>query len=559
MKKIICSVVMAVVALGGVDASAAQYNCQKQNLSGFQWGAGAGFGGWTSRKSNEYLFENDADYQAKIGWVCGQFNDYGCDMGMTVTMPAGHWWKNQQVNQARKYVCNTKGGNEWMIDTGTGGVVANTENTFHCESTNVSFDGNQRASDNEFLYSSVAAYNSVKNEKDSGTVDGWVYECDNKHCKNRVQKTLEAGHVFEGRMITRRATYQCQVGAEDKWVEVYADVCPFRQTNVAVGDWWINNSDKRKLTRGECLQIGFGDNTDTSADYFYARCDKVNGVTLQMRCYNTDANPAPNPKPTPNPNPNPAPNPTPAPPQPGGGSSGTTCRQNRAGADWSEAARACCDLPASVAVVEGKTGCRCLGSGKTFKIINGRGVCVSGGAGGGTPVVGGFTCPDESALLNAYKQRCVNHAEALQAIADFENACAAKQVSSMDEYNSLKDVVWLYVQECGAAAPVATPAPTVSVDVSVSVRNRVQTAHAALESMIADFDVTVWRNEEGKFNTARLASDSIAGVVLGTAGGLITSNVIKKNQVKNGLEDIQCTVGGQVVGSLGDEFRVGIQ
>ena len=56
-----------------------------------------------------------------------------------------------------------------------------------------------------------------------------------------------------------------------------------------------------------------------------------------------------------------------------------------------------------------------------------------------------------------------------------------------------------------------------------------------------------------------MLSDSIAGVVLGTAGGLITSNVVKKNQVEDGFEDLQCTVGGQVVAGWGDEFRVGIQ
>ena len=72
-------------------------------------------------------------------------------------------------------------------------------------------------------------------------------------------------------------------------------------------------------------------------------------------------------------------------------------------------------------------------------------------------------------------------------------------------------------------------------------------------------DVSVWKNEEGKFNTARLASDSIAGVVLGTAGGLITSSVVKKNQVEDGFEDIKCTIGGQNVAEWGDQFRVGIQ
>ena len=70
------------------------------------------------------------------------------------------------------------------------------------------------------------------------------------------------------------------------------------------------------------------------------------------------------------------------------------------------------------------------------------------------------------------------------------------------------------------------------------------------------FEANVWRDEQGKFNTARLISDSVAGVVLGTAGGLITSSVIKKNQIKEGFEDIQCVVGGQTVANWGDEFIV---
>lgn len=70
---------------------------------------------------------------------------------------------------------------------------------------------------------------------------------------------------------------------------------------------------------------------------------------------------------------------------------------------------------------------------------------------------------------------------------------------------------------------------------------------------------SVWKTDKGTFNYARLASDSIAGVVLGTAGGIITSNVVKKNQIKNGFEDVMCTVGGQNVANWGDEFRVGVR
>lgn len=80
-----------------------------------------------------------------------------------------------------------------------------------------------------------------------------------------------------------------------------------------------------------------------------------------------------------------------------------------------------------------------------------------------------------------------------------------------------------------------------------------------MDSISSKFKVSVWKDAEGKFNTARLASDSIAGVVLGTAGGLITSHVVKKNQVENGFQDIKCTIGGQSVANWGDEFSIGIQ
>lgn len=88
---------------------------------------------------------------------------------------------------------------------------------------------------------------------------------------------------------------------------------------------------------------------------------------------------------------------------------------------------------------------------------------------------------------------------------------------------------------------------------------RIDQAVATLNTIRDGLRVNKWRNEEGKFNTSRLLSDSIAGVVLGTAGGLITSSIVKKSQVSDGFEDMQCTIGGQVVAGWGDQFRVGIQ
>ncbi len=93
----------------------------------------------------------------------------------------------------------------------------------------------------------------------------------------------------------------------------------------------------------------------------------------------------------------------------------------------------------------------------------------------------------------------------------------------------------------------------------ISVKKKAEDNAKIIDSIKASFDVTVWKDAEGKFNTSRLISDSVAGVVLGTTGGLVTSSVVKKKQVENGFEDIKCTVGGQVVADWGDDFNVGIQ
>ena len=74
-----------------------------------------------------------------------------------------------------------------------------------------------------------------------------------------------------------------------------------------------------------------------------------------------------------------------------------------------------------------------------------------------------------------------------------------------------------------------------------------------------DKNKNVWKDKDGNFNTARLASDLTAGVVLGTVGGVVSGVVIKKKQVEKGFNALHCTVGGQTVADWGDTFRIGIQ
>ena len=97
------------------------------------------------------------------------------------------------------------------------------------------------------------------------------------------------------------------------------------------------------------------------------------------------------------------------------------------------------------------------------------------------------------------------------------------------------------------------------IDIYFNLTIKIDAIYARLLKLRESFGVSVWRNAEGKFNTARLASDSIAGVVLGTVGGIVTSKLVKKNQLKKGFEDLSCHVGGQRVADYGDSFRMGLE
>ena len=91
-----------------------------------------------------------------------------------------------------------------------------------------------------------------------------------------------------------------------------------------------------------------------------------------------------------------------------------------------------------------------------------------------------------------------------------------------------------------------------------TVNPEVENAKRVLSGFFASASANrnVWKNEEGKFNTARLASDLGAAVVLGTVGGVVSGTVIKKKQLKKGFESLQCYVGGKLMADWGDTFYV---
>ena len=109
---------------------------------------------------------------------------------------------------------------------------------------------------------------------------------------------------------------------------------------------------------------------------------------------------------------------------------------------------------------------------------------------------------------------------------------------------------------CNETTTVA-PAPFAQQQ-SGPTQSQIESAKSTLAAFTgrAEKEASVWKDGEGNFNKARLASDLTAGVVLGTVGGVVSGVVIKKNQKKKGFEALNCSVGGQKVADWGDSFQV---
>jgi len=227
-----------------------------------------------------------------------------------------------------------------------------------------------------------------------------------------------------------------------------------------------------------------------------------------------------------------------------GGGSGSSCL-NRPTAEG----RACCR--AGKDTTYKNNVCSCVDTTKEWK--------YTAGAEYGECVVKGSTAPVDpcNAVCSNYVSIVVDNC-AMQKVNNYASVvtnitqqCANRATCDANAVSQLVNQIEIAVATC-SQQPAEPAKPVID-------EKRLAAAVEAIDKYRSGLDVSVWKDEEGNFNTARLVSDSIAGVVLGTAGGLITSSVVKKNQVKSGFEDIMCTIGGQPVGSYGDEIQVGIQ
>ena len=441
-------------------------------------------------------------------------------------------------------------------------------------------------------------------------------------CGNEETITLNPGHVFEGVVVPTKVTYQCKSGlwgtfGQDRWEAVNDYTCDTKFGKISVGECVTKSGGGcRELTDIECSGYQLTDSAGTafhgicragptfvckavkcrdglvadngvckaasgggakkcpsgreSGAIWEVGCDGIgiaNGVKCGKRCnsdgtetnfvtecqkdYNLDELVGIGDvwkgkykrcvKSSGGGNDN----------RGSGQSSLQKCLQSRA----TEKGKACCYASRAVATYDAaKDECKCVAEGQEFDYAARE--CK-------TKVVPGKNFQCDEVYLNSllkYKTTCKDSKEIMDLVKKIEDLCKGQNPSAslFDEY--VRQLGKLNPEDCGKVVDDDDDNDNeVVIDVVTESRGKILSASAELDRIASGFGVSVWKNKDGNFNTSRLVSDSVAGVVLGTAGGLITSNVVKKNQIKGGFEDIQCTVGGQVVAGWGDEFRVGIQ
>ena len=462
---------------------------------------------------DEFLYENqtaynsvsdkNGEYTGLPGKVYECDNEY-CASGDVRYMPAGHVFKGSVVNVAKTYECkaNFMGDDRW-VEKSFGAT---------CGEVHMSFDGTQRPADNEFLYSTHEAYLEAerkwRNDSLSLSGVGEVFECDNDHCKKGTIKQMSKGHSFGGQKINESVTYECKL---NRWVRVGTESCQFAGVNIAVGEWYADTAgSKIPVSYNDCHQFADG-NPVNKNDMFNVKCERKDNGILMNVCYKIGAN---------------------------DDSKLKDCLAKRTTPEG----KACCYLSESVAKFENGR-CVCSG-GKTFSIDDyGKGRCTGGNGGddddGGDDLIPVAQCVTLFNELSLYvNTNCVSLSTKVESLMDL---CMSGYLT-VAMWNSQNITIR---SSCNNQENTS--------------KQKLVVAAEKLDSIFAGLKKNKWRNEEGKFNTARLASDSIAGVVLGTTGGLITSSVMKKKQVEQGFEDLQCIVGGQPVAGWGDEFMVGIQ
>ena len=461
--------------------------------------------------------------------------------------------------------------------------------------TTLKYRGNQDPDDNEFLYpdknnfdKAMSAY-ETSGHADSGSAV--AFECDDwfsKSCEEDHVVHMKAGHVFKGKVINQAKDYQCIDGLlDDYWAEVGSGMCHTRKFgDIGIGETTstaYNYNELDGLCRNE---------RDTNGETFVLFCERDTTITCKPKTcktgYKVVGDKCVENGPTPNNN------------QCTGtldnaqlklnlggkypkNISASQCRTLNATYDSNGTAFQldcvagpkfrCCPTKCSGNMFADTAGCQCR---KPGIIINKS--CTEKRK---DKPVGVACCNLEDARLARYDSTqnvCICNDVNAKFEIDTSNGtgrCVTQQIPQCDTTTGAR--LNQNTKECECVSPeLRLNADGVSCSCADSNKvykngkceyseeyllliklKEIREVRARLDGIMNGFKVSVWKDAEGNFNTARLASDSIAGVVLGTVGGVVTSVVVKKNQLKKGFEAIQCAIGGQTVADYNDEFVVG--
>ncbi len=402
-------------------------------------------------------------------------------------------------------------------------------------------NNNWNAGSDEYLFETKRDYLNAVNS-------GYFYECDSSWCQHNSYVKVKSGHVFGNRTIHEDAIYKCSTSwNNDKWERVESTAGLTECTKLA---YWGSDTglDKafQNLSADEYLYPTVQDYDALKARVYSQvyECDSSvcadgtiivlpaghvferNEIGKQRKykcvlgdpgndkwvditddcedCAEKEDPVKPTPKPDPKPDPKPKPKPNPKPdPQPD---------------------------PEPVPVVEEdcyyilNVDIKCNNKTKEFK--KGERIKLT---------------KEQVAKLGGCDIAQMN-------VHNFESIIK----SVTQEYEDSMKLIELV---CGSGATSISP-----VKVGPN-SDELSKATATLEDFAnnASKQASVWKDAEGNFNTARLASDLTAGVVLGTVGGVVSGVVIKKKQIEKGFDALHCTVGGQKVADWGDTFTIGLR
>ena len=464
-----------------------------------------------------------------------------------------------------------------------------------CGTKHVSYQGSQDPDDDEYVYQFWGTYQNAKSFYDKKdydfdiTTSGMVWECDQEQgCRDGTWLLMNNNSTHKGVHKANPSLYRCDT-TPDKWVvhtlydcyeqwgnktkatQYWKKVAAPKGTGAATrypgaefyeynlthyklcvlrGDAVACARDKYGIWNGKSCQCANTDNVIRSWNTKTKKCDVISGSEPVKT-----TTPAPAKKTTTS---------TPAPAKKtsgggagggnrsgGGGSSSNTDSQNcvNSGGTWKN--RKCsCNSDAHLTHISDKKTCECT----TGYIRNAKNACVptdeTNCKGLGESVAKWenkqCVCVDTRQIYSPDNKKCITNPE----VTKCDKVADAKWTDGKCE--CIKQGYELKDGKCVKGAALVSSEQKES-------RTKITSVYNKLNAMSDDFKVSVWKNADGNFNTARLASDSIAAVVLGTTGALVTSNIVKKNQVSGGFEDVQCTIGGQVVATWGDDFSVGIQ